>query len=92
MRSVDLFRRRPEDGQIKHLARLTVRSPAGPAELEVRLPAFREGIELMLADGVPGDHGGWFTMADGEAFLDASLAHFHGSRFWAEEVDEGGSG
>jgi hypothetical protein len=88
VRAVDLFRRRPEDGAIEHVARLTVSSPDAPAELEVRMPEFREGLEVMLADGVPGDRGGWFGLPDGEAFLDAALTHFHGSRFWAEAVDD----
>lgn len=85
MRVVDILRRRP-DAETEELVRLIVSAPGEPATYEVLLPELREGLEQMIAEGLPGDRGGWFHLADGDAFLDATLAYYHGSRYWASEI------
>lgn len=87
MRAVDILRRRPEDAATERLARLTVGAPGDAAVLEVLIPEFREGMEQIIADGAPDEQGRWVHLEDGEAFLDAALGYFRGSRFWAREVD-----
>jgi hypothetical protein len=86
MTSVLLLSRNPQ-AETEPLARLTVRAPGEPAEVEVLLEADRTGIELMIADGVPDGNGNLLTVADGEAFLDGLVQRYQGSRLWAEYVD-----
>ena len=88
MRVVEIRRRRPEDAEIERLARVFVRAPGGPAEVEVLVPEFREGLESMLADGITDDVAARFLqLEDGEAFLDALPKFYRGSRFWAQKVE-----
>lgn len=92
MRVVEIRRRRPADAEIERLARVVVRTPGAPAEVEVLIPELREGLEAMLADGVTDDVEARFVrLEDGEAFLDALPRFYRGSRFWAQnvEADEG---
>ena len=86
MRSVLLLSRGP-DAVTESLARITVREPGDPAEVEVLIPEDREGIEFMIAQGAPDGRGHLLTVNDGEAFLDALLQYYLGSRLWAEEVE-----
>ena len=86
MRLVEIRRRRPQDGDIERLARVYVRGPGQPAELDVLATDYREGIEQLIAEGVAAPRGGLVHLADGEAFLDALPVFFHSSRFWAEEL------
>ena len=88
MRAVLLLSRTP-DAVTEPLARLTVRAPGEPAEVEVLVPQDREGIEFLIAQGAPDGRGHLLTVDDGEAFLDALLDYYLGSRLWAEEVDAG---
>ena len=88
MKVVEIRRRRPEDAEIERLARVFVRSPGGPAEVEILIPEFREGLESMLADGITDDVAARFLqLEDGEAFLDALPRFYRGSRFWAQKVE-----
>jgi hypothetical protein len=90
MRTVEILRRTP-DAETEALARFTVATPGRPAEMEVLIPEFREGLELLgiglsLADG----DGHRIDPGDGEAYLDALLIRYRGSRLWARELQAGG--
>ncbi len=85
MRAVLLLSRTP-DAVTEPLARLTVRAPGEPAQVEVLIPEEREGIEFLIAQGAHDGHGRQLTVNDGDAFLDALLDYYLGSRLWAEEV------
>jgi hypothetical protein len=87
MRTVEIRRRRPEDGEIERLLRVHANG-GEPAEFEVLKPEFREGLELLLADGVPDGSGEMLHLSDGETFVAALLDWYRSSRFWAEEVAE----
>ena len=87
MRTVEILRRRPEDAEVEHLARITAES-GQPAEMEILRPEFREGLEMMMSNGIFDDNGRLLFLADGDAFLDALPVFFHSSRFWAEELGE----
>ncbi len=85
MRAVLLLSRTP-DAVIEPLARLTVREPGEAAEVEVLIPEEREGIEFLIAQGGRDERGRVLTLDEGDAFLDALLGFYLGSRLWAEEV------
>jgi hypothetical protein len=88
MRVVEIRRRRPEDAEIERLARVLVRTPGMPAEVEILMPEFAEGLGMMLADGVTDEHGAFLRLDDGERFLDALPSFYRSSRFWAEPVED----
>lgn len=86
-RVVNLLRRRPEDGSVELLARIYVYAAGEPATFEIIKSEWREGLTATIHEGAPEQRSGKLTtLADGERFLDALPLHFHGSRFWAEEV------
>jgi hypothetical protein len=86
VRTVQLLRRTP-DAETEPLARITATSPGMPVEIEILIPEFREGLELLGVGGtIPDDQGQPTTPHDGERYLDALLAHYRGSRLWAREV------
>jgi hypothetical protein len=86
VRGVALYRRTP-DAQTELVGRVVVRSPGGPAELELPSEEFREGMDVMMAMGELDAQGRrWFPL-DGEPFLDALLHSNRGSRWWATEVE-----
>ena len=88
MSVVEIRRRRPEDGEIERLALVFVRVEGGPAEVEVLVPEFREGLEAMLADGITDDVAARFLrLEDGQAFIDALPRFYRGSRFWAQRIE-----
>jgi hypothetical protein len=90
VRTVELRRRRPEDGETERLARVHA-SPGEPAVLEVLMPGL-PGLEMMIADGIFDDDGRQLTLADGEAFVTALPSFYRGSRFWAEVVEQDDDG
>ncbi len=90
MRSVLLMRRRA-DAEEEALVRLTVAADGGPATVEILVPEMREGLEEMIAAGTPDGHGHLLTIDDGAAFLNGLLLAYRGSRFWAEEEEDGSS-
>lgn len=89
MRTVEIFRRRPEDAETERVGRVFVREPGQPAEFEVFVPEFQNGFAMILAEGVADERGRSLYLADGEAFLSALPAFYHGSRFWAEDTEDG---
>ncbi|MGI8928517.1 MAG: hypothetical protein ACR2H0_03485 [Candidatus Limnocylindrales bacterium] len=88
MTVVEIRRRRPDDGQVERLARVYARGPGCPAEYEVLAPDFREGLDMVIADGVTGISGRQLYLADGDEFVAALPEFYRGSRFWAEEVSD----
>ncbi|MGI8928515.1 MAG: hypothetical protein ACR2H0_03475 [Candidatus Limnocylindrales bacterium] len=87
MKTVEIRRRRPEDGEIERLARVTA-EPGQPAEFDYLIPEFREGIEVLIADPIVDARGRVIAATDGEAYVAALPEVYRGSRFWAEEVRE----
>lgn len=86
MRAVDLYRRTP-DAETRQIARVSVASPGAAATVEVVDPEYQEGVAFIVAQGAPDGRGRQLGLEDGEAFLDALLQFYVGSRLWAEPVD-----
>lgn len=86
-RVINILRRRAEDGSIELLARVCVATPGQPATYEVVQPEFHEGITRMLREEVVDEKTGTLlSLADSGRFLNALLALYRGSRFWAAEA------
>jgi hypothetical protein len=86
---VELYRRRPEHGEVELLGRVYAPDPDGPAVILLADPEHGSLVEALLAEGVIGPAERILHMADGEAFVRALPDGLRGSRFWAERVDRG---
>lgn len=86
MRIVEIRRRRPEDGEIQRLVRVFVQRSGDEAEYELLVPDM-PGLEPIIAEGIADGRGGRLHLADGERYLDELPTFYHGSRFWAEEIE-----
>lgn len=82
---VALRRRDPDTGAVETLATFRI-GDDGRAWLEPVDPHTRGGIEAILGDGVPDEHGRTVIPADGDDYLRALLSAYRGSRLWAEQV------
>jgi hypothetical protein len=80
------IRRRTPDGEVERLVRVVVAAPGEAAAYEILVSGL-PGLEVTMAEGVPDGKGRRLHLADGEAYLDELPRFYHGSRFWAEEVD-----
>lgn len=86
-RVINILARRPEDGSIELLARVSVAAPGQPATLEVIEPRVRDGITRMLDEDVFDEKTGKrLSLADSGRFLNALLRLYRSSRFWAAEA------
>ena len=83
-----ILERRPEDGEIEPLARVSVPVPGGPAVAIAAESRYQGYVDSLLAPGVTGPGGQRLHLADGEAFVAALPAAMRGSRLWAELVAE----
>jgi hypothetical protein len=86
--AVDLLERRPEDGAIEPLARVSVPVPGGPAVAVAADPRYQAYVATLIENGIAGPGGRRLFLADGEAFLEALPGAMRGSRLWAEPVSE----
>jgi hypothetical protein len=86
MSIIELYRRRPDTAEAELLARVVVTEPGGPAVMIPAVPDDRAGLEAILARGVADASGRLVDPKDGEAYLNALVETFRGSRFWAERV------
>ncbi len=86
MRTVVILRRTP-DAETEELARISASAPGTPVDIEVLVPEFREGLAALGIGGtIPDGSGRSIAPDDGEAYLDALLVTYRGSRLWAREV------
>ena len=90
MRVVEIRGRRPQNGEIQRLVRVFVRRSGDEAEYEILVPDM-PGLELTIAEGIADANGRRLYLADGEPYLDELPTFYHGSRFWAEEIDSDAS-
>lgn len=91
MSTVEIRRRRPEDGEIERLARVYA-NEGQAAKFDFLIPEYAEGLQLLMANGVVDGEGRTLTLEDGEAYVAALPDFYRNSRFWAEVVpdeDEG---
>jgi hypothetical protein len=87
MSTVEICRRRPEDGEIERLARVHAEEGEA-AQLDVLIPEFAEGIQMLMANGVVDGEGRTLTLEDGQAYVAALPDFYRSSRFWAEVVQD----
>jgi hypothetical protein len=82
------LRRRTASGDIQVVARIHALRGGGPAVVLAMPGEDPDVLAEMLAAGIPTVDGGRLHTRDGAAYVERLPEIFHGSRLWAELVDD----